>query len=77
MGKQPPNIFMLEILLVQVSQFCYLLIIIITIKSCRGLNVYFVPLGLYGIDLRQHPQAQLISDALRVDDIRERFVVSR
>lgn len=23
LGKQPPNIFMLEILLVQVSQFCY------------------------------------------------------
>ncbi|XP_068678521.1 uncharacterized protein [Montipora capricornis] len=33
--------------------------------------------GIYGIDLRQHPQAQLISDAAGLDDIPERFVGSR
>ena len=47
------------------------------IRSCRGLIVYFVPLGLYGIDLRQHPQALLISDAAGLDDIPETFVGSR
>ena len=51
--------------------------IIITIRSCRGLNIYFVPLGLYGIDLRQHPQAQLIGYSAGLDDIPERLVGSR
>ena len=46
-------------------------------SDLRGLNVHCVPLGFYGIDLRQHPQAQLISDAAGLDDIPERFVGSR
>ena len=33
LGKQPPNIFMLEILLVQVSQFCYFFFAIIINKN--------------------------------------------
>ena len=51
--------------------------IIIKLRSCRRLNVYFVPLGLYGIYLRQYPQAQLIRDVAGLDDIPERFVGSR
>ena len=39
--------------------------------------IVHVPLGLCGIDLRQHPQAQLISGAAGLDDIPERFVGSR
>ena len=46
-------------------------------SDLRGLNVHCVPSGFYGIDLRQHPQAQLISDAAGLDDIPERFVGSR
>lgn len=49
---------------------------IISVRSQR-VYVLCVPLGLYGIDLRQHPQAQLISDAAGLDDIPERFVGSR
>ena len=33
--------------------------------------------GDYGVDLRQHPQAQLISDAAGLGDVPERFVGSR
>ena len=33
--------------------------------------------GLYGIDLTQHPQAELISGAAGLDVIPERFVGSR
>ncbi|CAH3115461.1 unnamed protein product [Porites lobata] len=33
--------------------------------------------GDYGIDLKQHPQAQLISDAAGLGDVPERFVGSR
>ena len=43
----------------------------------RGSNVPCVPLGFYGIDLRQHPRAQLIIDPAGLDDIPERFGGSR
>ncbi|KAK2559088.1 hypothetical protein P5673_018205 [Acropora cervicornis] len=43
----------------------------------RGLSVPCVPLGFYGIHLRQHPRAQLISDAAGLDDIPDRFGGSR
>ena len=68
---------MQEILLVQVSKFVYSLFHYFSQISGRGLNVCCVPLGFYGIDLRQHPQAQLISDAAGLDDIPDRFVGSK
>ena len=58
------------------KQIC-LFIISLSQSDLRGLNVCCVPLGFYGIDLRQHPQAQLISDAAGLDDIPERFVGSK
>ena len=67
------NIFMQEILLVQVSKFVNSLFQ----SDLRGLNVCCVPLGFYGIDPRQHPQVQLISDATGLDDSPERFVGSK
>ena len=36
----------------------------------------FVPLGLYGIDLKQNPKAQVIGDAAGLDGILETFVGS-
>ena len=41
------------------KQIC-LFIISLSQSDLRGLNVCCVPLGFYGIDLRQHPQAPLI-----------------
>ena len=72
LDKQPPNIFMQEILLVQVSNFGYLFIPLFQSDLTR-LNVHCAPLGFFDIDLREHPQAQLAG----LDDIPERFVGSR
>ena len=76
---------MQEMLLVQVSGSHYhrfselddSILILYQIVN-RRLNVCcLLFIGDYGIDLKQHPQAQLISDAAGLGDVPERFVGSR